>query len=63
MKTKIHTKRRVIVFCGVVVVVLLTALLNFVLARQRASAAMKEYDLIVMNPPFSNGCKHLLKAF
>lgn len=24
--------------------------------------AMKEYDLIVMNPPFSNGCKHLLKA-
>lgn len=23
---------------------------------------MKEYDLIVMNPPFSNGCKHLLKA-
>lgn len=24
--------------------------------------SMKEYDLIVMNPPFSNGCKHLLKA-
>lgn len=23
---------------------------------------MKEYDLIVMNPPFFNGCKHLLKA-
>ncbi len=23
---------------------------------------MKEYDLILMNPPFSNGCKHLLKA-
>lgn len=23
---------------------------------------MKEYDLIVMNPPFSNGSKHLLKA-
>lgn len=23
---------------------------------------MKEYDLIIMNPPFSNGCKHLLKA-
>jgi len=23
---------------------------------------MKEYDLIVMNPPFSNGCKHLLRA-
>lgn len=23
----------------------------------------KEYDLIVMNPPFSEGCKHLLKAF
>ena len=23
---------------------------------------MKEYDLIVMNPPFSNGCLHLLKA-
>lgn len=23
---------------------------------------MKEYDLIVMNPPFSNGCKHFLKA-
>ncbi len=22
----------------------------------------KEYDLIVMNPPFSNGCAHLLKA-
>lgn len=22
----------------------------------------KEYDLIVMNPPFSNGCTHLLKA-
>jgi len=22
----------------------------------------KEYDLIIMNPPFSNGCKHLLKA-
>ena len=22
----------------------------------------KRYDLIVMNPPFSNGCKHLLKA-
>ena len=21
---------------------------------------MKEYDLIIMNPPFSNGCKHLL---
>lgn len=25
-------------------------------------STMKEYDLIVMNPPFSNGCKHLLKA-
>lgn len=24
--------------------------------------AMKEYGLIIMNPPFSNGCKHLLKA-
>ena len=23
---------------------------------------MKEYDLIIMNPPFSNGCKHLTKA-
>jgi len=23
---------------------------------------MKEYDVIIMNPPFSNGCKHLLKA-
>jgi len=23
---------------------------------------MKEYDLIIMNPPFSNGSKHLLKA-
>ena len=23
---------------------------------------MKKYDLIVMNPPFSNGYKHLLKA-
>ena len=23
---------------------------------------MKEYHLIIMNPPFSNGCKHLLKA-
>lgn len=23
---------------------------------------MKEYDLIIMNPPFDNGCKHLLKA-
>ncbi len=23
---------------------------------------MKEYQLIIMNPPFSNGCKHLLKA-
>lgn len=23
---------------------------------------MKEYDLIIMNPPFYNGCKHLLKA-
>ena len=23
---------------------------------------MKEYDIIIMNPPFSNGCKHLLKA-
>lgn len=23
---------------------------------------MKEYDLIIMNPPFSNGYKHLLKA-
>ena len=23
---------------------------------------MKEYDLILMNPPFSNGCKQLLKA-
>ena len=22
----------------------------------------KEYDAIIMNPPFSNGCKHLLKA-
>lgn len=27
-----------------------------------AYETMKEYDLIVMNPPFSNGCKHLLKA-
>ena len=23
---------------------------------------MKEYDINIMNPPFSNGCKHLLKA-
>lgn len=23
---------------------------------------LKEYDLIIMNPPFDNGCKHLLKA-
>ena len=23
---------------------------------------MKEYDLIIMNPPFSNGSSHLLKA-
>lgn len=23
---------------------------------------MKEYDAIIMNPPFDNGCKHLLKA-
>lgn len=23
---------------------------------------MKQYDLIIMNPPFSDGCKHLLKA-
>lgn len=23
---------------------------------------MKEYDLIIMNPPFDNGCKHLLEA-
>lgn len=23
---------------------------------------MKEYQLIILNPPFSNGCKHLLKA-
>lgn len=23
---------------------------------------MKEYDLIIMNPEFSNGCRHLLKA-
>lgn len=23
---------------------------------------MKEYDVIIMNPPFANGCKHLLKA-
>ncbi len=23
---------------------------------------IKEYDLIIMNPPFSDGCKHLLKA-
>jgi len=23
---------------------------------------MKEYSLIILNPPFSNGCKHLLKA-
>ena len=23
---------------------------------------MKEYSIIIMNPPFSNGCKHLLKA-
>lgn len=23
---------------------------------------MKEYDLIIMNPPFFSGCKHLLKA-
>lgn len=22
----------------------------------------KEYDIIIMNPPFSNGCKHILKA-
>lgn len=25
-------------------------------------STMKEYDLIIMNPIFSNGCKHLLKA-
>lgn len=25
-------------------------------------STMKKYDLIIMNPPFSNGCKHLLKA-
>lgn len=25
-------------------------------------STMKEYDAIIMNPPFSNGCKHLLKA-
>lgn len=25
-------------------------------------STMKEYNLIIMNPPFSNGCKHLLKA-
>ena len=25
-------------------------------------STMKTYDLIIMNPPFSNGCKHLLKA-
>lgn len=25
-------------------------------------STMKEYDLIIMNPPFSNGCKHFLKA-
>lgn len=24
--------------------------------------AMTEYDLILMNPPFSDGCKHLMKA-
>ncbi|MCI8790862.1 MAG: DUF4942 domain-containing protein [Lachnospiraceae bacterium] len=23
---------------------------------------MKEYSIVIMNPPFSNGCKHLLKA-
>lgn len=23
---------------------------------------LKEYDLVIMNPPFSDGCKHLLKA-
>ena len=23
---------------------------------------LKQYDLIVMNPPFSDGCKHLLRA-
>ena len=38
MKTKIKTKRR-IVFCGVAAVFLLTMLFNFVLAKQRASAA------------------------
>lgn len=27
-----------------------------------AYETMKTYDLIIMNPPFSNGCKHLLKA-
>lgn len=27
-----------------------------------AYETMKEYDCIIMNPPFSNGCKHLLKA-
>ena len=25
-------------------------------------STMKEYDAIIMNPPFGNGCKHLLKA-
>lgn len=60
MKTKIHTKRRVIVFCGVVAVVLLTALLNFVLARQRASAAMKEYDLTNRNKDNSLALKTTL---
>lgn len=24
--------------------------------------SLKKYDLIIMNPPFSNGCSHLLKA-
>lgn len=23
---------------------------------------LKEYDIVIMNPPFSDGCKHLLKA-
>lgn len=43
MKTKIKTKRR-IVFCGVAAVFLLTMLFNFVLARQKASAAAKVYE-------------------
>ncbi len=49
MKTKIKTKRR-IVFCGVGAVFLLTVLFNFVIAKQRASAAVKEYDLTDRKP-------------